>query len=186
MGLLCTRQRKLQFHDRIFTVTLPPQKTSPSFHQFHPLNGLPIISFFQRKFSIFRKYNFSVICFVSTSAKFGISTDMGLNGTHIKCAHTSVPFRSTLQRQFRLYIPFLGIARPQLQFPHSYVCERFIYSQDRSTYFLQQKRQTHHGNIQFAHRHMNVEIRTETRYSFSGNICFKFSAFCLCSACRRR
>jgi hypothetical protein len=40
----------------------------------------------------------------------------------------------TLQRQFRLYIPFLGIARPQPQFPHSCVCKRFIYSQDRSTY----------------------------------------------------
>ncbi len=53
----------------------------------------------------------------------------------------------TLQRQFRLYIPFLGIARPQPQFPHSCVCERFIYFQDRSTYFLQQKRQTHRGNI---------------------------------------
>ncbi len=35
----------------------------------------------------------------------------------------------TLQRQFRLHIPFLGIARPQPQFPHSCVCERFIYSQ---------------------------------------------------------
>ncbi len=53
----------------------------------------------------------------------------------------------TLQRQFRLYIPFLGIARPQPQFLHSCVCERFIYSQDRSTYFPQQKRQTHRGNI---------------------------------------
>ncbi len=30
------------------------------------------------------------------------------------------------------------------------VCERFIYSQDRSTYFLQQKRQTYRGNIYFA------------------------------------
>ncbi len=87
MGLLCTRQRKLQLHGCIFTVTLQPQKTSPSFHQLHPLNGLPIISFFQRKFSIFRKYNFSAICFVSTSAKFGISTDMGLNGGHILNAH---------------------------------------------------------------------------------------------------
>ncbi len=53
----------------------------------------------------------------------------------------------TLQRQFRLYIPFLGIARPQSQFPHSCVCEQFIYSQDRSTNFLQQKRQTNRGNI---------------------------------------
>ncbi len=68
----------------------------------------------------------------------------------------------TLQRQFRLYIPFLGIAWPQPQFPHLCVCERFLYSQDRSTYFLQQKRQTHRRNIQFAHRHMNLEIGTET------------------------
>ncbi len=67
----------------------------------------------------------------------------------------------TLQRQFRLYIPFLGIARPQTQFPHSCVFERFIYSQDQSTYFLQQNRQTHRGNISFAHRHMKVEIGTE-------------------------
>ncbi len=43
---------------------------------------------------------------------------------------------NALQRQFRLYIPFLGIARPQPQFPHSCVCERFIYSQDRSTYIF--------------------------------------------------
>ncbi len=41
---------------------------------------------------------------------------------------------SALQRQFCFYISFLGIARPQPQFPHSCVCERFIYSQDRSTY----------------------------------------------------
>ncbi len=64
----------------------------------------------------------------------------------------------TLQRQLRLYIPFLGIARPLPHFPHSCVFERFIHSQDQSTYFLQQ---THRGNIKFAHRHMKVEIRTE-------------------------
>jgi hypothetical protein len=33
---------------------------------------------------------------------------------------------STLQRKSPLYILFLGIARPQPQFQHSYVCERFI------------------------------------------------------------
>ncbi len=46
-----------------------------------------------------------------------------------------------------LCIPFLGIARPQSQFPHSCVCERFIYSQDRSTYFLQPNWQIDRGNI---------------------------------------
>ncbi len=74
----------------------------------------------------------------------------------------------TLERKSHLCIPFLGIARPQSQFPHSYVCERFIYSQDRSTYFLQQNRQTDGGNIQIAHRHMNI--------------CFEFSVLVLCSA----
>jgi hypothetical protein len=79
------------------------------------------------------------------------------------CAHLrpKLFFVCTLQRQFRLYIPFPGIARPQPQFPHSCVFERFIYSQDQSTYFLQQNRQTHRGNIYFAHRHMNEEIGTE-------------------------
>ncbi len=55
--------------------------------------------------------------------------------------------RHTLQRQFHLHIPFLGIAQPQPQFPHSCVFERFIYSQDKSTYFLQQNRQNHRGNM---------------------------------------
>jgi hypothetical protein len=43
--------------------------------------------------------------------------------------------RGTLQGKSHLYIPLLGIAQPQSQFPHSCVCERFIYSQDWSTYF---------------------------------------------------
>ncbi len=41
----------------------------------------------------------------------------------------------TLQGKSHFSIPFLGIAWPQSQFPHSRVCERFIYSQDRSVYF---------------------------------------------------
>ncbi len=43
--------------------------------------------------------------------------------------------------------------------------------------FMHQNRQTDCGNRYeyIAHRHMNVEIRTEARNSFSGNICFKFS-----------
>ncbi len=67
---------------------------------------------------------------------------------------------NSLQRKSHLCIPSLGIARPQSQFPYSCVCERFIYSQDRSTYFLQQNRQIDCGNIEIAHRHMNVEIGT--------------------------
>ncbi len=33
---------------------------------------------------------------------------------------------STLQRKSHFCISFLGIARPQSKFPHSFVCERFI------------------------------------------------------------
>jgi hypothetical protein len=64
---------------------------------------------------------------------------------HLDPPNFSLP--TTLQRQFRLCIHFLGIARPQPQFPHSCIFEHFIYSQDQSTHFLQQNRQTHRGNI---------------------------------------
>ena len=49
--------------------------------------------------------------------------------------------------------------------------------------FLQQNRQTDRGNIQIAHRHMNVEIGMglRPRNSFSVNIIFEFSVLCLCS-----
>ncbi len=58
------------------------------------------------------------------------------------------PFRGVIlfsctATKSHLCIPFLGIAWPQSQFPRSSVCERFTFSQDRSTYiyFLQQNRQ---------------------------------------------
>jgi hypothetical protein len=37
-------------------------------------------------------------------------------------------------RTFETNIPRQGIALPRSQFPHSFVCERFIYSHDRSAY----------------------------------------------------
>ncbi len=42
---------------------------------------------------------------------------------------------NTPQRTFDLCIPIKRTARPQSLFLYSYVCERFIYFQDRSTYF---------------------------------------------------
>ncbi len=55
---------------------------------------------------------------------------------------------SALQRKSHLCIPFLGVAWPRSQFPHSCDCgERFKYSQDQSTYFLQQNRQIDHGDM---------------------------------------
>jgi hypothetical protein len=66
----------------------------------------------------------------------------------------------TLLRKSHLCIPRTGIVQSQSQFPHSCVCERFIHSQDWST-FLQQNMQTDPGNIQISHRHLNVEIGAE-------------------------
>jgi hypothetical protein len=37
-------------------------------------------------------------------------------------------------RKFKTNIPRKGIVRPQSQFPHSSVCERFIYFHTRSAY----------------------------------------------------
>jgi hypothetical protein len=40
----------------------------------------------------------------------------------------------TQYRKFDTNIPRKGIVRPQSQFPHLCVCERFIYSHNRSAY----------------------------------------------------
>jgi hypothetical protein len=57
------------------------------------------------------------------------------------CCRHSTP---TLQGKSHLCIPFLGIARPQSLFPHSCVCEQFIYSIPRigPHISLQQNKQT--------------------------------------------
>jgi hypothetical protein len=54
----------------------------------------------------------------------------------------------TLYQKSNLCIPGKGIERPQSQFLHSCVCERFIDSQNWSNYiWLQQNRQTDPRNI---------------------------------------
>jgi hypothetical protein len=61
--------------------------------------------------------------------------------TYTDIRMTTATLINTLQQKSYLCIPFLRIARPQSQFPHPCVCERLIYSQDRSTphtVFLQQ------------------------------------------------
>jgi hypothetical protein len=54
---------------------------------------------------------------------------------------------AALQRKCHLCISRKGIACPQSQFPHSCVCERFIYSQGDPHIFLQQNRQADRGKI---------------------------------------
>ncbi len=66
---------------------------------------------------------------VSTPA---ICSHLALDRPHYSKPPSPAPH---CKKKSHLCIPFLGIARPQSQFPHSCVCERFIYSQDRSTYF---------------------------------------------------
>jgi hypothetical protein len=50
-------------------------------------------------------------------------------------------------RKLETNIPRKGIARPQSQFPHSFVCERFIYSHDGSAYSAALNIWTNPGNI---------------------------------------
>jgi hypothetical protein len=64
-------------------------------------------------------------------------------------------------------IPIKGIARSQSRFPHSCDCERFnLYSHLRSAYSAAGNMWTDPGNIQIAHRHMNVEIGTAEAVQF--------------------
>ncbi len=64
-------------------------------------------------------------------------------------------------RKLETNIPRKGTARPQSQFPHSCVCEQFIYSHDRFAYSAAGNMWTDLGNIEIDHRHTNVEIWTE-------------------------
>ncbi len=55
---------------------------------------------------------------------------MGVWDLPVLINHTA----KTKYRNFETNIPRNGISGPQSQFPHSCVCERFIYSHDRSPY----------------------------------------------------
>ncbi len=66
-----------------------------------------------------------------------------------------------LQRRSDLCIPRNEPSQPCSQFPHSCICERFIYSQYRSPFFLQHNRKTDSGNMLIAHKNMNVDIGNE-------------------------
>jgi hypothetical protein len=71
--------------------------------------------------------------------------------------HWSFTWLPALQRNFDLCIPRNGIARPQSRFPHSCVCERSTYSQDRSIYSSCSRiGRPNRSNIYIAHRNMNV------------------------------
>ncbi len=76
---------------------------------------------------------------------FGQSIILSILGAHSPCQVQKLHFRAflytcrslflhTLYRKSNLCILRKGIAQPQSQFLHSCVCERIIYSQNRSTY----------------------------------------------------
>ncbi len=88
--------------------------------------------------------------------------------------------RYTLQRRSDLCIPRNETALPRSQFPHSWICERFIYSQDPSAYLAAEKQETDPGNIEIAHRLKELGMRP--RSFISRNVCFEFLVQCLCSA----
>jgi hypothetical protein len=51
----------------------------------------------------------------------------------------------TLHRKFDTNIPRNEAAWPRFKLPHSWICERFIYSHDRSAYFVLLRLRTHRG-----------------------------------------
>jgi hypothetical protein len=73
----------------------------------------------------------------------------------------SATVRRVLQRRnIETNIPIKGNERPQCQFPHSCVCDRYIPTIGLFI-VIQENMWTDHGNIKIAHRYMNVEIGTE-------------------------
>ncbi len=83
-----------------------------------------------------------------------------------------------------LCIPFLGIVRPQSQIPHSCDCERFIYSQDRSTYNISCSRigRSIVGIYKSLTDTWMWKLGLWPRNSQKRIICFEFSVLVLCSA----
>ncbi len=88
---------------------------------------------------------------------------------------------TTLQRQFRLYFPFLGIARPQPQFPRSCVFERFIYSRISPHISSSRTGRPIVGIYNSLTDTWMWKLGLKPRYSFSGVICFQFFGIALCS-----
>ncbi len=92
-----------------------------------------------------------------------------------------VPNIHALQRQFRLYIPFLGIARPQPNF-HIHVSMSDLYIPRIGPHIpSSRKGRPIVGIYNSLTDTWMWKLGLMPRYSFPGNICLKFSAFCLCS-----
>ncbi len=88
-----------------------------------------------------------------------------------------------LQWKIQLCIPFLGIARPQSQFPHSCVCERFFYIPRIGSHISCSRiGGSKNGGIYiYLTDTWMWKLGLWPRNSFSGNIYFKFSVMVFCS-----
>ncbi len=86
-----------------------------------------------------------------------------------------------LQRKSHLCIPFLGIAWPQSQFPHSRVCERFIYIPRIGPHNSCSRISRSIVGISLTDTWMRKLGLWPCSY-FSGNICFEFSVLVVCFA----
>ncbi len=96
------------------------------------------------------------------------------------CLHTRVTTHCK-ERNFDLCIPRNGTARPQSQFLHSCVCERFIYSHDGvHLFFLQRSRECINSTQKHECRNWTGAAQS---LSCEYSICFEFLVLYLCSAC---
>ncbi len=98
-----------------------------------------------------------------------VCIDKGL--TYIKYTATAIPF---------IYSFSGNCAASASNFDIHVSVGDFIFP--GSVHIFPQNRQTHRGNIYNSLTDTWMwKLGLRPRYSFSGNICFKFSAFCLCS-----
>ncbi len=76
----------------------------------------------------------------------------------LKLQHKNVQTAKNQYQKLETNIPRKGIAQPKSQFPHSCVCERFIYSHIRSAYFAAGNMWTDPYNI-YVNRSQTHECR---------------------------
>ncbi len=89
------------------------------------------------------------------------------NITHPNKRMYNVHTANAMYGKFEITIPRNETSRPRSQFPHSCICERFIYSYDRSTNAIQQNRRTDRGNLHINRSHIHEWKNWEWGCAFS-------------------